>query len=212
MNVSQKWQQLFRKRSFRADLFSSLAILFLGVLVVKITGDYLDALSAPFLPDIIHSLVFADTSFSSTAVFMLTQVLFWWYFIAVNPARFPAACAIYGIFMVVRGIFTVVTPIGAPLPRYDDWPLSEYLFKGLYYTQDLFPSGHVAHAFLGFLLVKDWIIKHIFLLLSITQAVVVVAAHQHYTIDVLGGYFVMYGVYALYTWLRDMRKKNVLRE
>jgi membrane-associated phospholipid phosphatase len=63
---------------------------------------------------------------------------------------------------------------------------------------DLFFSGHVGLTFLMALLLWDTPkLRYIYLAISAVFAVVVLLGHLHYSIDVLGAYFITYSVYML---------------
>ena len=58
------------------------------------------------------------------------------------------------------------------------------------FTKDLFFSGHVSFAFLGYLLLrKEKIIGYLLLASSIFMSFAVLAMHLHYTIDVVAAFF-----------------------
>lgn len=122
---------------------------------------------------------------------------------------------------LVRGIFIFMTSLGAPLAVRESIPVEiqnlkteditlKFLikqwipveiftnekFSGFYLTQDLFFSGHTASTFLLLLcLEKRDYIFYIFLLYHINTVFFLVITHEHYTIDILGAYFITYSIY-----------------
>jgi hypothetical protein len=69
---------------------------------------------------------------------------------------------------------------------------------GVYLTKDLFFSGHIATTFLLYLFARRFgKASRVFLALNLFTLVVVLLAHLHYTIDIIAGYFITYGVYRM---------------
>jgi hypothetical protein len=125
------------------------------------------------------------------------------------------------IVSLVRGIFIFMTSLGAPLAVRESIPieiqnikieditlkflLKQWIpfeiftnekFSGFYLTQDLFFSGHTASTFLLLLcLEKKNFIFYIFLLFHINTVFFLIITHEHYTIDILGAYFITYSIY-----------------
>ncbi len=69
---------------------------------------------------------------------------------------------------------------------------------GIYLTKDLFFSGHIATTFLLYLFARRFgKASRVFLALNLFTLMVVLLAHLHYTIDIIAGYSITYGVYRL---------------
>ena len=67
---------------------------------------------------------------------------------------------------------------------------------GVYLTKDLFFSGHIATTFLLYLFSRRFgKASRVFLGLNLATLAVVLFAHLHYSIDIIGAYFITYGVY-----------------
>ena len=125
------------------------------------------------------------------------------------------------IVSLVRGIFIFMTSLGAPFAVRENIPIEIQNFKidditfkflikqwipleiftnetfsGFYLTQDLFFSGHTSSTFLLLLcLDKKNIVFYVFLLYHINTVFFLVITHEHYTIDILGAYFITYSIY-----------------
>lgn len=116
------------------------------------------------------------------------------------PQRWAYVLATVGLLVAVRTLFVAVNPMGAP-----DGMLSlnaSYLLaplKGiLAFENEFFFSGHTALPYLYALLF--WSIpwaRRGFVALSILMALSVLVTRNHYTMDILGAYFITYSVYAL---------------
>ena len=130
-----------------------------------------------------------------------------------------------------RGVFILLTPLGPPgemaayVPSafqnltiadidaallFSQWfPLEGLIgnnqMSAFYLTQDLFFSGHTATTFLLILVLnKKDVFFPFFIFFHINTVFFLFLTHEHYSIDILGAYFV---VYAIYTFLE---KKNLI--
>lgn len=105
----------------------------------------------------------------------------------------------FSFLTILRSLFIILTHLQTPL---DAIPTSfPGIFHYLRFENDLFFSGHVAFAFLGFLIFKDIKIKYFFLIGSIIMAITVLGMHQHYSIDVFAAFFIAYGSYKICNYL-----------
>ena len=107
---------------------------------------------------------------------------FLWGFILINLSRFVSIGLI---------------PLNAPadlIPIHD--PISNHFYGPKFITKDLFFSGHTASTFLLLLcLEKKNLVFYIFLLYHINTVFFLIITHEHYTIDILGAYFITYSIY-----------------
>jgi hypothetical protein len=141
------------------------------------------------------------------------------------------------IVSLTRGIFIFMTSLGAPIAiqntipheiqkfRYEDisisfllrqwFPLDIFLgneFSGFYLTQDLFFSGHTASTFLLLLCMeKKDVLYYIFLVYHCNTVFFLIITHEHYTIDILGAYFITYAIFSYInkTQLLDLFSKKM---
>jgi hypothetical protein len=86
-------------------------------------------------------------------------------------------------------------------------PFAEYFTAGSVMTKDLFFSGHTATLFFLFLITEKKILRYIFLCATMAVAILVLAQHVHYTIDVFAAPFFTYGAYKAILLIR--RKINL---
>ena len=204
MKLIKKWRQLIKNKRFLVNLGLSLLFLFSTFAILKTVGKYAEIRVAPALPDVVHSLLpLVDVGFIATFGFLAIIATFWIYLILAEPKRLPYAIKLYGIFIIFRSIFIFVTGLGAPSIRIDDTSLINIFVSGLYFTQDLFPSGHTAIPFLSYLIVKNRNMKYLMFTGSLVMGASVLLLHVHYTIDVIGAFFVAYGSKGFYHWIKD---------
>lgn len=112
--------------------------------------------------------------------------------------KLPYILAILSLYMMIRNVFILLTPVAAPagiMPVYTaPW------FSVLRETDsgEVFFSGHTAMPYLYFLLNAGHPRLRAFCLaVSMANAAAVLLTRNHYTIDVLGAYFITYSIYAL---------------
>ncbi len=118
-----------------------------------------------------------------------------------HPKRIPFALNCLATFYMIRSLFVTLTHIG-PFPTQPpsgDWGtvLSHFLFSA-----DLFFSAHTGVAFLLALVFwRDTVLRYTFLAWSLYMALVVLAGHYHYSIDVASAYFITFTIYKICEWL-----------
>jgi hypothetical protein len=120
------------------------------------------------------------------------------------PRRWAFVLATIGLLIFVRTVFVAFNPIGPPpgiLSLNASYLLSP--LKGiLAFENEFFFSGHVAFPYLYSRIF--WRIawaRRTFVFLSVVMAASVLLTRNHYTMDVLGAYFVTHSVYGLSRWL-----------
>lgn len=131
--------------------------------------------------------------------------------IAYYPRRMPFLLFMLSLFLAIRSVFIFLSPIGHPAGMMDmgklDWMFSHLLGTWTFQNEFVF-SGHVSIPFLFFLFFETFWLKTLLLSGSLAMAVCVLLSHNHYSVDVLGAYFVSYSIYALaeklYEYIRPL--------
>lgn len=96
---------------------------------------------------------------------------------------------------MLRSFFISLTHLRVPLDAVAvHFP---FIFGKIQFQNDMFFSGHVAFIFLGFWLFKGKNIRYLFLVGSVVFAIVALAMHRHYSIDVFAAFFICYCSYVL---------------
>ncbi|MCB1141126.1 MAG: phosphatase PAP2 family protein [Leptospiraceae bacterium] len=132
-----------------------------------------------------------------------------------------------GLISLMRGVFISLTGLGPPggqdlnliepllkngvnidillnqwIPISIFWGSTENAF---YLTQDLMFSGHTSSTFLLVLILKQRKIELVIaILFHVLTVVVLLLTHEHYSIDILAAYFVVYATYSF------IEKRNLL--
>lgn len=174
----------------------SLALLVLSLLVNFHAGQYaLEEASNPVTDVILSNLPVYDVS----VAFIYGPVLFWALVVGLcvsNPHRIPLVLKSVVMVMLIRSLFISLTHIG-PFPERMSVEFS-YFTSFTTFGSDLFFSGHTAYPFLMALLFwKKKYLRVLFIVFSLFFAVVVLLGHVHYTIDVLGAYFITHSIHLL---------------
>lgn len=120
-----------------------------------------------------------------------------------------------GALSLLRALLIPLTGIGPVMGpdihgghAFDFWPalfsiLNPFKAIGdnaaaIYLTKDLFFSGHIATTFLLYLFSRRFgKVSRVFLGLNLFTLAVVLLAHLHYSIDIIGAYAITYGLYRL---------------
>lgn len=126
--------------------------------------------------------------------YILFLVAFYLYWLARGPARVPYLVVATGVLMLVRDLFLLLTPVGTLpglMPLYSGGVASG-IHGTLLYDQELFFSGHAGVPFLYFLLSRNHKpVALVCLAVSILNAAGVLLTRNHYSLDVLGAFFIV---------------------
>jgi len=187
-----------------------LLILGFAIISYKIMGFYAESFNIPPSGDFLHDVIpLINLNWLTTYGYYLIVTGFTLIFIFKYPKESPNFVLTMSLFMIIRSILFSVTHLGAPFPRIDDIGLPIGNLSRYYFTQDLFPSGHAGMPFIASLFMKDKLLKTIFLAASFIMGFAVLAMHVHYSIDVLGAYFVAFTCF--YIVQKYLAKKFTLK-
>lgn len=127
-----------------------------------------------------------------------------------KPANLFLALQSYGVMLLFRMLVMYLSPLEAPekiIPLHD--PFVQMFGTGDILTKDLFFSGHTATMFVLFLVVKNKILKMIFLITTILVGLAVLVQHVHYTVDVVAAPFFSYASYKIVLGIKQYLKIDV---
>ncbi len=136
------------------------------------------------------------------AIFIMATGIF--YGIFFEPKKIPLGLLAFSLFLSIRALCISLTHIAIPPDHIPPLVagLGEYFFQN-----DLFFSGHTGAPFLGALLLwdkKPW--RYFFFISSIIMAITVLVMRLHYSIDIVGAYFITYGIYHIAVVIHDAEK------
>ncbi|MBI5240352.1 MAG: hypothetical protein HY926_07750 [Elusimicrobia bacterium] len=120
--------------------------------------------------------------------------------IAYHPRRLPFLLFLLSLFLAIRSVFIFLSPIGPPAGMVDmgkmDLIFSRLMGTWTFQNEFVF-SGHTSIPFLFYLFFETRGLRLLLLSGSLAMGACVLLSHNHYTVDVLGAYFVSYSIYVL---------------
>ncbi|MDR3570794.1 MAG: phosphatase PAP2-related protein [Candidatus Pacebacteria bacterium] len=192
-----RYRGYFSQRAFRSELYTSMLYFAASVVVSFYAINYANQVASNYVTDIVLSNIPAfdvDGLFGYGTILLIAFIAL---LLLSHPRRMPFSLYAMGTFFLIRSVFTSLTHLGPfpTLPPNGDWGtlMSHFLFGS-----DYFFSGHVGVCFLMALVFwEDKILRYAFLAWSLYMALVVLAGHYHYSIDVASAYFITYTIFSM---------------
>ncbi|MFA5936610.1 MAG: phosphatase PAP2-related protein [Candidatus Paceibacterota bacterium] len=158
-----------------------------------IAGIYASKIASNSVTDIILSNI---PVYNVYYLFTYGTLLVWVpliFIIFLHPKRIPFVLKSIALFLIIRSIFVCLTHIG-PFPTQIN--IAGGLNSVMNFTGDLFFSGHTGLPFLLALIFwQEKNLRFFFLICSVFFGIVVLLGHLHYSIDVLGAFFITYAIF-----------------
>jgi len=192
------WKVLLGDRAYVVSLLLGAAVFVASIFVTEIVGEFKDSVHLPSVGDSLLDVL---------PVVNLEHLFIWGFYFVIfllivypmffKPERGPFVLKTFGLLMLTRACFNLLTDVGPPAGFHFENILLNNPLKDLTFRNDLFFSGHTAVPFLAFLLFKGTYFRWFMLFASVVLASTVLLMHVHYSIDVFAAPFIAYGVYAL---------------
>lgn len=201
-SLKNRYKIVFGQKYFPISALISAGILLFGYLVNFYASAFNDTFVYPSVGDsILDKIPTYNLEFLYVwGVYALISVALVYAFLFL-PQRGLFIMKTYGILLLVRGIFILLTNYGPPAGFFyaDGIVPGNYIMERFLFKNDLFFSGHVAIPFMASLLFRgaNKFIEVFLLIGSFVMAITVLLMHVHYSIDVFAAYFITYGVYAV---------------
>jgi PAP2 superfamily C-terminal len=183
----------FKNRDFLFSFIVALLFLLVGFCANFAAGTYATSVASNSVTDIILSNIRVYNVY-----FLFTYgLLIMWIPVAfvcfLHPKRLPFVLKSVGLFLVIRSIFVCLTHTGI-------YPAHISMAGGINslinFTGDLFFSAHTGLPFLMALIFwEDKNFRYFLIACSIFFGIVVLLGHVHYSIDVLGAFFITYTIF-----------------
>ena len=179
---------------YRYLIASSLALVAIATYLDYHCGVYVSATDGPDIPDLILDHI-GPVDLGPLFVYGYIALigLLFVYPLVFHIRMLHFVVGQFSLLVILRAVFMLFTHLQTPSDAITrDFP---WIFEHLSFRNDMFFSGHTAIPFLGFFLFKRSGLRYVFLLGSLVMAVVVLAMHLHYSIDVFAAFFVTYCSY-----------------
>jgi len=177
-------------------LFFSIIFLSLTICLNFISSTLIHRYFPDRLPA--EDLLFRLTPYSPDAQYftdflnILSIILLITYLFRSNLKKTSYVFFCFGLMELLRGILIILTPLGSVLGNDIEFGITSIKQYGA------FPSGHVALAILIYFLIdakESSKIKSAALVLAIFEIICQILARGHYSIDIVGGFFIAYFTY-----------------
>lgn len=180
---------------------TGLGLLALAYALLEALCRYRNGLAFPAGVDVVCRLLpLKDWTAFLSGGFILFIAGFFIYWLINEPARVPYLVIAVAMLMLVRNAFLLLTPVAelpGLMPLYQGG-LGDGLHGTLLHDQELFFSGHTGVPFLFFLLSRRRpAVAYACLTMAVLNAVGVLLTRNHYSIDVLGAFFIVPTIAAL---------------
>lgn len=156
----------------------------------------------PQLHDIVlNALPVIDVNAISTYGIELFIWTFYFMTLLLFPERFPFTIKAFALFKILRGVCLVMTNLGPPFDMVEDgYPGST--FGGMFFTKDLFFSGHTGYPIMAALVFWDvkWM-RYVGIFAGLFLGFTALLMHDHYTIDIVGAVMACPLVYLAARWM-----------
>ena len=174
----------------------SLVFIVIGLGFDYACGMYVHSMRGVKVPDLILDLFNPiDLSFLFIYGYVSLILAMFLYPLVFRLRMLHVVAFQFSLLLIVRSVFMIFTHLETPAGAISvNYP---WFFRGLYFENDMFFSGHTAMTFLGFYLFRRSWLRYVFLVGSIVMGMVVLAMHVHYSIDVLAAFFMTYGSYRI---------------
>lgn len=186
---------LFKSKKYLKHIAFGAVLVVLAAATNLWAGSYVDSIQTYFVADIAHEILpFVDLSFVFIYGIALVGIVFAYYSFKYHPEKVPLFLYNFAALYFFRAFCITLTHLGTPVSGYDT--IVEHV-DGLFWHNDLFFSGHTAFTFTCFLLAEKKNYKIGFLISSVIMVLTVLLMRVHYSIDIIGGYFIAFGIYYL---------------
>ena len=200
----EKWKVCLKNKETLISILFSILFFIISLVINFYASSYANEKASNSVTDIVLSNI---RVFNVDGIFIFGSIAAWIFtasILLIEPKRIAFVLKSIALFVIIRSIFISLTHIG-PFPTKAVMDSNGWIAT-LYSGSDRFFSGHTGLPFLGSLIFwENKIFRNIFLIMSLMFAIVVLLAHLHYSIDVLGAFFITYTIFhiALFLFKKD---------
>lgn len=204
------WKYRFAEKNTRNEFLIVIAILVLALISLTNFLLYNELRNGVVFTDPILNLFSPVDVTWITFLIIYSALLIAIIVLIKDPELLEIAFLSYAFTAFIRIAAMYSLPLNPPadiIPLND--PFVQLFGSGNILLKDLFFSGHTSTLFLLFLIVKNKMMKTLFLSLTVIVAACVLIQHVHYTIDVLAAPFFTYAAYKAANRFHFLIKKFV---
>ncbi len=168
----------------------------IGIYISYLATNYATSRASSPVTDIILSNIRLFDVYGLITYGTFFFIAFTLLIMVLHPHRIPFGTKSVGLFFLIRAVFISITHTGPFTPHVILSSRTALDIIGAGNTSDLFFSAHTGLPFL--LALACWdnkLLRYIFLLSSLGGGTIVLLGHIHYSIDVLGAFFVTYTIF-----------------
>lgn len=196
--LSERWAEAWGRKSFRIHFLSSIGLLVVGLHAFTRFLLWVEQREGVVLADpVLQAIAPTDFTWLTFALIYL-GVASAIVYLCRRPYQLLLAVQAYVLMVAVRAAMMYLVPLNPSehLIVLRD-PIVQLVGDGTALTKDLFFSGHTSTMFLLFLVVKDGMLRKVYLAFTVLVGVFVVWQHVHYVVDVLVAPFVAFACYSI---------------
>jgi hypothetical protein len=104
--------------------------------------------------------------------------------------RAPKLLFLLALMYVLRSYTIILTPLKQIQPPAETYAESNFMMQNFYHG--MFFSGHTASAFIQVFYIKGHWLRPLAIVIAVFEVIALIASHSHYSIDIVGGFFVAY--------------------
>ncbi len=183
------------KSYIHSFLLSITLLVFSTLLSLKLSAQNDVFFSSTSVEDLFFSIIpVLNLSWVFVTVEVFLIILAFLYGIFIVPNKLPFSLLAFSIFISIRALCISLTHIGIPV----DYIHPTMGTGDFFFHNDLFFSGHTGGPFLVALILwesKIW--RYLLIGTSVLMAFTVLAMRLHYSIDIVGAYFITYGIFKI---------------
>lgn len=188
-------KKYWTNKEFLTSFVFGTALLLASIVVNFYAGLYATEKASGSVTDIILSNI---RVYDVDGIFVYGPLVLWLFvaFLCLrDPQKIPFVLKSIALFVLIRSVFVVLTHVG-PFPDQVTVDYTSDMVKRFTFGGDLFFSAHTGLPFLMALSFwENFRLRALFITTSILFGIVVLAAHLHYSIDVLSAFFITYTIF-----------------
>ncbi len=192
-------QLLFQEPHYVISLITGACLMIIAIVVCMQANGYATAHEGSPVSDLILNAV---PVWRVYWLYVFAPVIFWVIALGIgmlNLRSLPFVLKSLALFVVIRSMFVSLTHLGVPadMLMHQGARIPDFIHD-LNFSGDLFFSGHTGLPFLLALIFWRQIkLRIYFLAASVFFGAIVLLGHYHYSIDVIGAFFITYSIFAI---------------